>query len=143
MIVCSIPEGFTSELRDRATLTLSFVDWKGKHHFIDPLDFKVSGVRLKKSTEEIKKHRRLYRQQYTSRPLVKEKIKARMNKPENIEKRRLYAKQEEVKARKKANAKLNRALRNEVKSENPLYYQQLKEQLALKMKESRDGAEEN
>lgn len=86
-------------------------------------------VRLQKSEEERKKHSRLYRKEYNSRPAVIEKNRANAQKPENLEKRALYAKKESTRERKKVVNHRNRAILKRVKQLKPDIYREFLEEI--------------
>ena len=92
---------------------------QGRH-----LEFELREVKLKKGRDEIRLARRLYRKEYMSRPEVKAKIKKRLENPKVIEARRHYAEDPKVKERKKFLSKRARELRNLLKKENPVLYNQ-------------------
>ena len=102
----------------------------GVIHFIDneldlELPFEIRQIKLKSTDEEKRKRRRLYTKQYIKRPDVQAKIQARLNDPIKIKQRQDYAKQPEVKERKRALNKRNREIRKLLKDEKPEVYKEL------------------
>jgi len=89
------------------------------------LPFEIKLVKVKRTDQEKAEHRRLYRQEYVTRPAVREKIKAKLSDPEIQRKRKEYGLREEVKMRKKVLAARTRALKRELKMQNPQLYQDL------------------
>ncbi len=96
----------------------------GQGNILD-LPYEIKRVKLRKTEEEKKLHRRNYRQEYVNRPAVKDKIRAKLSDPEVQRKRKEYAAREEVKERKKVLAARTRALKRELKLTNPQLYQDL------------------
>lgn len=89
------------------------------------LSFEIKTVKLKRTVAEKAEHRRLYRQEYVNRPHVRDKIKAKLTDPAIQLKRKEYGMREEVKMRKKVLAARTRALKRELKMQNPQLYQDL------------------
>lgn len=89
------------------------------------LPFELKFVKVKRTSEEKAEHRRLYRQEYVKRPAVRAKIMAKLEDPEIQQKRKEYGMREEVKLRKKVLAARTRALKRELKLQNPQLYQDL------------------
>lgn len=101
---------------------VSYKDGQGN---ILELPYEIKRVKIRKTDEEKKLHRRIYRQDYVNRPAVKDKIRAKLSDPEVQRKRKEYAAREEVKERKKVLAARTRALKRELKLTNPQLYQDL------------------
>jgi hypothetical protein len=80
---------------------------------------------LRKTKRERAEAQRKYRQEYSQRPDVREKIKARLSDPVNIEKRNQYANDEKVKLRKKQLAMQSRLLKKRLREEEPKIYNRL------------------
>jgi len=93
------------------------------------IPYEVRMARLKKSEEEKRESRRLYTKEYTSRPNIQEKIKARLEKPETQEKRKAYAARDDVKERKRLLAQRKRQINAMLKKENPDLYSSLQEKV--------------
>lgn len=89
------------------------------------LPFELKLVKPKRTDAEKAEHRRLYRKEYVSRPDVRAKILKKMSDPEIQRKRKEYGMREEVKLRKKVLAARTRALKRELKMQNPQLYQDL------------------
>lgn len=89
------------------------------------LSFEIKTVKLKSTAAEKAERRRLYRLEYVNRPHVKDKIKAKLTDPVIQKKRKEYGMREEVKMRKKVLAARTRALKRELKMQNPQLYQDL------------------
>lgn len=100
------------------------------------LPYKLCRVRQLKTAEEIKATRRAYRKEYARRPYVQEKIKARLNNPEVIARRKAYSERPDVKARKQILASRARAVKNRLKEQNPLLYNQIVNSIDLSARES-------
>lgn len=94
------------------------------------LPFEIKAVKLKRTPEEKAEHRRIYRQEYVNRPHVREKIKAKLSDPITQQKRKEYGMKEEVKMRKKVLAARTRALKRELKNQNPELYHDLMARVA-------------
>jgi hypothetical protein len=90
----------------------------------------VREVLLRKTEDEVKSDRKIYRKEYHKRPDVIEKNRERLRKPEVIEKRTRYAAQEHVKDRKKMLSKINRKIRSALKDKEAELYNQLRAEAA-------------
>ena len=104
---------------------LGVVSYKDGQGNILELPYEIKRVKIRKTDEEKRQHRRVYRQDYVNRPAVKDKIRAKLSDPEVQRKRKEYAAREEVKERKKVLAARTRALKRELKLTNPQLYQDL------------------
>ena len=89
------------------------------------MPYEIKAVKMKRTAEEKAEHRRKYRAEYVSRPHVREKIKSKLTDPVIQQKRKEYGMREEVKLRKKVLAARTRALKRELKMQNPQLYQDL------------------
>lgn len=115
------------DLGDEAhPVDLSFLSKEGQPHSWDyEVPYESRWARLKKTEAEKRRARQLYTKEYTSRPLIQEKIKARLGKEETQEKRRSYAQREDVKARKRELAQRKRVINRLLKERMPRVYDQL------------------
>lgn len=115
-LVCDLPEGIDTRIQE-------VIVKLGMNEF--PVKCKIAEVKVKKTKEEKDRAKRLYRKEYSKRPLVQEKIKARLSNPEVIAKRKAYSEREDVKKRKKEIAARNRMIRNVLKYENSDLYKEI------------------
>jgi len=97
--------------------------------------YEVRLCKLKRTEEEKRKARRNYTKEYIRRPEVKAKIHARMNDPEKIKARKLYAAKEEVKTRKRQLNALKRVINNKIKEEHPELYDDIKSRALVQKEE--------
>jgi hypothetical protein len=126
-LVCEVPEGFNPS---SGKLKMSYMNVNGLECFTkNDVPFKVAEVRLKKTKEEKNKAKRIYRKSYVNKPLVKERMKKRLEDPETVAKRKEYSQRPEVKQRKKDQAALNRRIRNALKHEHSALYLQIAREL--------------
>lgn len=90
-----------------------------------PLLFEIRQCKLKRTDEEKRLARSLYTKEYTTRPNVQEKIRARLADPAHVQRRKEYAARPEVKERKKECSRRNREIRRRLKEEQPRLYSEL------------------
>jgi hypothetical protein len=105
-IVADLPDGFDSNQ------TVLFIkDGDG----FRAIPTQVREVKVKKTDEEKRRHKRIYRKKYVSQPHVQEKIKAHLADPIVAAQRKAYAARPDVKNRKKFKAQEARAVRRQLK----------------------------
>ena len=119
-LVCDLPADFNPI---SSTVLVSNSDGT----MIKVPSFQVGDIKLKKTALDKKREKTAYRQAYMKRPHVQAKVRARLNDPTNIAKRKAYAQREDVKLRKKELAARARLVRRELKQNHPDLYQQLVE----------------
>lgn len=110
---------------------------------VKKLDFKVADIKIKKTAEEKKAHRRIYRRNYAKRPKVMEKQKERLSNPENIKKRKEYSERPDVKARKKELSERSRTIKRMLQNERPDLYKEFIERFAQEKLNKSQGEGEN
>lgn len=105
-IVADIPQGF---IPNQSSLFIKEGD------LFVPISTQIRQVKVKKTEEEKRKHKRIYRKKYVSQPHVQERIKKHLADPKVAAERKAYAARADVKERKKGKAQEARAVRRQLK----------------------------
>lgn len=137
VVILKVPQEVVDHLGARGRLEdlaeVPFYNQKGGPFEWSNIPYEVREARMKKSDKEKKEARRLYTKEYTSRPLVKEKIQARLAKPETKKKRADYSQREDVKEKKREQAKRKRLISRMLKDQNPELYDALADDAMKKL----------